>query len=84
MLLIYLYTGLINRLLALANQLQSRVTLFALDALRNLCTQAYLMSKDELAVGIVKAGYVDCVNELIKKAKILLSSGTQNASATEL
>jgi len=27
-------------------------------------------------VGIVKAGYVDCVNEIIKKAMTLLSSGT--------
>ena len=67
---------LINRIILLANQLQSRTTLFAMDALRNLCTQAYLMGKDELAIGIVKAGYVDCVNELIKKAITLLSSGT--------
>jgi hypothetical protein len=42
------------------------------------------MGKDELAVGIVKAGYVDCVNELIKKAITLLSSGTQSASHVEL
>jgi hypothetical protein len=42
------------------------------------------MGKDELAVGIVKAGYVDCVSELIKKALTLLASGTQSASASEL
>ena len=80
----YIYIGLINRILGLVNQLQSRITLSALDALRNLCTQAYLMGKDELAVGIVKAGYVDCVSELIKKALTLLASGTQSASAIEL
>lgn len=51
-----------------------------MDALRNLCTQAYLMGKDELAIGIIKAGYVDCVSELIKKAMTLLASGTQTPS----
>jgi hypothetical protein len=34
------------------------------------------MGKDELAVEIIKAGYVDCVNELIKKAMTMLASGT--------
>ena len=42
------------------------------------------MSKDELAVGIIKAGYVDCVNELIKKAITMLASGTQTAAQVEL
>lgn len=42
------------------------------------------MGKDELAIGIIKAGYVDCVSDLIKKAMTLLASGTQTPSQQEL
>ncbi len=46
----------------------------ALDALKNLCTQAYLMSRDDLALAIINLGYVACVTELVKKALAILDA----------
>lgn len=37
-----------------------------------MCNQAYLMGKEEYAVGIIKGGYIDCVQQLITKAITLL------------
>lgn len=57
---------LLKRLLELANQLTTRTTLFAIDALKNLCVQAYLMGKDALASNIIKeGGFLECLLTLI-------------------
>ena len=39
----------INRLLIIANQLQNRLCLYAMDALRNLVVQAFLIDKVNFA-----------------------------------
>ncbi|TNV81755.1 hypothetical protein FGO68_gene4081 [Halteria grandinella] len=64
---------LLKRLLELANQLTTRTTLFAIDAIKNLCVQAYLMGKDSLATHILKeGGFLDCLLTIIDKALTLL------------
>jgi hypothetical protein len=60
--------------MSIANQLQTRSTIFAIDALKNLCIQAFLMAKDDYAAEIIKLGYIDCVSTLIQKALNLLEN----------
>lgn len=58
----------LNRLLAIANQLGNRATLYAMDALRNLVVQAFLIDKINLAQKILHAGLIKVLHEIIGKA----------------
>lgn len=58
----------LNRLLAIANQLGNRATLYAMDALRNLVVQAFLIDKINLAQKILQAGLIKVLHEIIGKA----------------
>ena len=62
------YLESLNRLLAIANQLGNRATLYAMDALRNLVVQAFLIDKINLAQKILQAGLIKVLHEIIGKA----------------
>ena len=62
------YLESLNRLLAIANQLGNRATLYAMDALRNLVVQAFLIDKINLAQKILQAGLIKVLYEIIGKA----------------
>jgi len=56
----------------MANQLVNRTSIFALDALKNLCIQGYLMNREDLALLVINQGYIQCVNIVVEKAINLL------------
>ncbi|CDW75365.1 UNKNOWN [Stylonychia lemnae] len=45
--------------------------------IRNLINQAYLIERIEFAQGIIKLGYLNCINELIQKCMRLLEHDTK-------
>mmetsp|Transcript_8560 Transcript_8560/g.6362 ORF Transcript_8560/g.6362 Transcript_8560/m.6362 type:complete len:115 (+) Transcript_8560:146-490(+) len=65
--------GFLERLFSLANQLETRSSFLALDTLRNLITQSFLIEKESLGYSILKMGYFEMLFTLIDKALKLLS-----------
>ena len=57
-----------KRLIELANQLENRTTLYALDALRNLFVQAHLIERTEFADQLLAEGLVSLCETVIEKA----------------
>lgn len=58
---------LIARLLVIANQLQHKTTITAMDALRNLIIQAFLIDRTDLANRVLEQGFVTCLEQVIEK-----------------
>lgn len=73
----------IERLLKLAGTLEGRSSQLALDALRNLLNQAYLLEKDNFVTRIYAKGYLQVVASAIQKATGLLLMEEITAKASQ-
>ena len=63
----------VDRLSNLSNQLENKLSYYALDAFRNLINQAYITFNDEVAKKqILSQGYLQMVETLIQKAITLI------------
>ena len=61
-------SALIQKLLEITNQLENKCTVFALDALRNLFVQAYILDLPRYATGILGLGLIQTIETLVDKA----------------
>lgn len=73
----------IQRLLNLAGTLEGRSAQLALDALRNLLNQAYLLERDDFVKAIYGQGYLQVVESAIQKATGLLQMEEITAKASQ-
>ena len=82
----YLYEdAVVERLSSLSNQLENKLSYYALDALRNLINQAYITFNDEVAKKqILGKGYLQMVEGLIEKAVKLIGISEQSKELCRL
>jgi hypothetical protein len=59
---------LIQKLIEITNQLENKCTVFALDALRNLFVQSYILDLPKYATGILGMGLINTIETLVDKA----------------
>ena len=73
----------ISRLLKLASTLDGRRSQLALDALRNLLNQAYLIEREDFVRTIYAQGYLQVIESAIDKAMSLLQIKEITAKASQ-
>lgn len=61
------HSEIIARILTIANQLHHKTTITAMDALRNLIIQAFLIERTDLAHQLIKQGFIQTLEQVIEK-----------------
>ena len=73
----------IERLMKLAGTLDGRSSQLALDAVRNLLNQAYLLERDDFVKAIFSKGYLQVIENAIEKATGLLKMQEITSKASQ-